>query len=104
MDFRFLCGSSLPPVNDTGQIDPDFISLGGSSFPRVWKNTILVNPENQEIRIWPKNCKNCNKKFKLQQDWVNYVVNPDASIFFYLTGTTWYYHAIYIIVTKFASF
>ena len=41
---------------------------------------------------------------KLQQDCVNHIFNPNAFFFFLLTGATWYYHAIYIVFTYFASF
>ena len=35
---------------------------------------------------------------------VNQIFNPHAFLFFLLTGATWYYHAIYIVFTYFASF
>ena len=41
--------------------------------------------------------------FKLRQDSVNQLFNPNALFLFLLTGATWYYHAIYIVLTYFAS-
>ena len=41
---------------------------------------------------------------KFQQNSVNKIFNPNALFFFLLTGATWYYHAIYIVFTYFASF
>ena len=41
---------------------------------------------------------------KLRQNSVNQILNPHALFFFLLTGATWYYHAIYIVFTYFASF
>ena len=41
---------------------------------------------------------------KLWQDSVNKIFNTNAFFFFLLTGATWYYHAIYIVFTYFASF
>ena len=41
---------------------------------------------------------------KSQQNSVNTIFNPCAFFFFLLTGATWYYHAIYIVFTYFASF
>ena len=41
---------------------------------------------------------------KSQQNSVNQIFNPHAFLFFLLTGATWYYHAIYIVFTYFASF
>ena len=41
---------------------------------------------------------------KSRQNSVNQIFNPCAFFFFLLTGATWYYHAIYIVFTYFASF
>ena len=41
---------------------------------------------------------------KSQQNSVNQMFNPCELFFFLLTGATWYYHAIYIVFTYFASF
>ena len=38
------------------------------------------------------------------QDSLNQIFNLNAFFFFLLTGATWYYHAVYIVVTYFASF
>ena len=42
--------------------------------------------------------------FKSQQNSVNQILNPHAFFFFLLTGATWYYHAIYKVLTSFALF
>ena len=39
-----------------------------------------------------------------QQNSVNTIFNPLAFFFFLLASATWYYHAIYIILTYFSSF
>ena len=41
---------------------------------------------------------------KSRQECVTQIFNPNAFFFFLLTGTPWYYHAIYIVFTFFASF
>ena len=41
---------------------------------------------------------------KLRQNSVNQIFYPNAFSFFLLTGATWYYHAINIVFTYFASF
>ena len=41
---------------------------------------------------------------KSRQNSVYQIFNPYAFFFFLLTGATWYYHAIYIVFTYFASF
>ena len=41
---------------------------------------------------------------KSQQNRVNQIFNPCSFFFFLLTGATWYYNAIYIVLTYFASF
>ena len=41
---------------------------------------------------------------KLRQNSVNQKFNPCEFFFSLLTGATWYYHAIYIVLTYFASF
>ena len=41
---------------------------------------------------------------KLRQNSVNNIFNPCAFFFFLLTGTAWYYHAINMVFTYFASF
>ena len=43
-------------------------------------------------------------KSKSRQDCVNHIFNPSAFFLFLLAGATWYYHAIYIVFTQFASF
>ena len=41
---------------------------------------------------------------KSRQNIVNQIFNPCAFFVFFLTGAIWYYHAIYIVLTYFASF
>ena len=41
---------------------------------------------------------------KVRQESVDQIFNPNALFVFLLTGATWYYHAIYIVFTYFASF
>ena len=41
---------------------------------------------------------------KLRKNSVNQISNPNAFLFFLLTVATWYYYAIYIVFTYFASF
>ena len=41
---------------------------------------------------------------RTRQNSVNQVFNQCAFFFFLLTGSTWYYHAIYIVFKCFASF
>ena len=43
-------------------------------------------------------------KFDTKQNSKNQIFNPHAFFFFLLTGALWYYHAIYIVFTYFASF
>ena len=41
---------------------------------------------------------------KLQPNSVNQILNPHAFFFFLLAGATWYFHAIDVVLTCFASF
>ena len=41
---------------------------------------------------------------KSQQNSVNQIFNLCTFFFFLMTGALWYYHAIYIVFTYFASF
>ena len=56
-----------------------------------------------KYRYGGKKCVNY-EKFKSWQNSVNQIFNPHALFFFLLTGATWYYHAIYIVITYSASF
>ena len=40
----------------------------------------------------------------MRQECITQIFNPNAFFLFLLTGTTWYYDAIYILFTYFASF
>ena len=44
------------------------------------------------------------KNLKSRQNSKNQIFNPCVFFFFLLTGATWYYHAIYKVLTYFASF
>ena len=72
-------------------------------YPDLKKKTFLCELKNfgstdlAEKRTIPTN-------LKLQQNSVNQIFNHRAFFFFLLTGASWYYHAIYIVNTYFASF
>ena len=67
------------------------------------KNNLFVNSEILAIQIWRnKSVKKTN--FNSGQNNVNQIFHPHAFFFLFLTGATWYYHAIYIVFKYFASF
>ena len=68
---------------------------------RLGKNHFFVNSEIFRILIWRK--KRINYAI-LRQESVNQLFNPNAFFLFILTGAIWYYHAIHIVFTYFASF
>ena len=77
--------------------------LMGAAKTRLGKKHFFVNSDILGIPIWRKKRVNY-KKFKLRQDSINQLFNPNAFFLFLLTGATQYYHAIQIVFTHFASF
>ena len=55
-----------------------------------------------EKEIFGKLCNFWNTD--LAEDFVNQIFDPWAFFFFLLTGATWYYYAIYVVFTYFASY
>ena len=79
-----------------------FKMLSGLPY-RLWINVFFVNAANLRIKICRKKCVNYDK-IEIAQDCVNLIFNPDAFLFFLLTGAIWCFHAIYVVFTYFASF
>ena len=55
------------------------------------------------LKFWQKKHVDYDK-FEIATKCVNQKFNLNAFFFFLLTGATWYYHTIYLVVTYFASF
>ena len=67
------------------------------------KNIFLWTLKFWEYRFGGKNMY-ITTNSKLRQNSVNQIFYPNAFFFFLLTGAIWYYHAIYIVFTYFASY
>ena len=80
--------------------------------PKLFKTIQHIFRLEKSIFWWALNFGNTHllkktqnyHQFKIAKNSVNQIFNPHAFFFFLLTGSTWYYHAIYIVLKCFASF
>ena len=71
---------------------------------RLGKKKNFLKSKTFEVQIWRKKTHKITTNLNLHRNSVNQVFNPNALFFCFLRGAAWYYNAIYILFTYFASF